>query len=167
MFSPEKSRRAENSCKGSGFLAKVCSRASMVRILPPVEETEPALVRPIHDDVVEVPELRDFPLCWTDLFRDSQRAIESRVSWQRDCCFRTSQTGMKTVKISSIMIETAILHSIFSGSKSQYGSLSVYLPHWGDKVVVDSSHARNIESNEPHGRSVKTVLCLLGLVQGM
>ena len=112
MFSPEKSLKAENSCSGSGFLARVYSRASMVRMLPPAVDTEPALLRPVHEAAVDEPDWKDLPPLMLTFWRVSQRAMESRVSWQRLCCLRTSQTGMKMVKISSIMMEMAILATV-------------------------------------------------------
>lgn len=82
----------------------------MVKMLPLqllVVRTEAA--PPIrHEDLVES-ELMDLLAPLNPFFRDSQRAMELRVSWVRPCCFKTSMVGTKTVKNSSSIMETAIL----------------------------------------------------------
>jgi hypothetical protein len=75
-----------------------------------VEEVRP-LIRDSHDETVEL-EWRDLmPFSAPVLCRDSQWAMDSRVSWQRLRCFMTSQHGMKIVKISISIMDTAILGS--------------------------------------------------------
>src|SRR6478609_6585347 len=57
MFSPEKSRRAENCWRGSGLRSRTYSSASMVRILsPPLLLTEPSLDQDVRADAATVVE---------------------------------------------------------------------------------------------------------------
>jgi len=60
------------------------------------------LVLPVEAELEEAPPL-------SNLFLDSQEAMQSRVSWRRVWCLRTCQQGTKMVKISMTKMESAIL----------------------------------------------------------
>jgi hypothetical protein len=114
IFSAEKSFNAENSRSGSGLFSSTYSRAPIVKTLSLLEYTEVAFPTPANDLQDSAADSADFVyvellLSRVALFLDSQRAIESRASCCKDCCLKVWKQGIMMVKISSIIIDIAIL----------------------------------------------------------